>query len=128
MLNANAIKSLAQEAARLKSYAYQLPSGATNEDIDAFSQRTGITVPPEIREWLLMYNGPCIGIGGLYGIHPTQEGYEIESKLEGYEAWRDNHWIAIAGDGCGNLYVVPTRGEFGDGFPVLFIDVHGDFD
>jgi hypothetical protein len=31
-------------------------------------------------------------------------------------------WIPVASDGCGNYYAVPTNGEFGPGFPVVFID------
>jgi cell wall assembly regulator SMI1 len=122
MINANLIRSLAEEAARLKEY--QLPSGATDEEVDAFLQRTGIAMPPELREWLLIYNGPCLGEGGMYGIRPALEANDIEDRLESYPTWRENQWIPIAGDGCGNRYIVPTRGEFGDGFPVLFIDVH----
>ena len=126
MIDANEIDKLVHELAQLDEY--QLPSGATNEDCDAFSQRTGITMPPELREWLLLYNGPCIGPGGLYGIHPLEEAYDIEDFLGRRPTWRQNRWIPIAGDGCGDQYVVPTRGEFGDGFPVLFIDNHKDPD
>ena len=79
MIDANEIKKLVHELARLDEY--QLPSGATNEDCDAFSQRTGITMSPELKEWLLLYNGPCIGPGGLYGIHPLEEAYDIEDFL-----------------------------------------------
>ena len=34
--------------------------------------------------------------------------------------------IPTAGDGCGNHYILATRGDFGAGFPVLFIDCSVD--
>jgi len=126
MIDVNEIKKLVNEVARLDGY--QLPSGATSEDCDGFSQRTGITMPPELREWLLLCNGPNLRAGGFYGIPPLPKDSDIESVFAFHPTWHDNGWLPIANDGCGDYFVVPTRAEFGKGCPVLFIDAHEDFD
>jgi len=40
-----------------------LPRGASDDEIDVFVRRTGLTIPPEVREWLRFTNGPRIGPG-----------------------------------------------------------------
>ena len=101
-----------------------LPSGLQDEDLDGFAQRTGIVPPPDLRAWLKICNGPCVGPGGLFGIRKASLHLNIESYLDLFPFWKRAKWIPIAGDGCGNYYVVPTQGEFGRGVPVLFIDTH----
>ena len=64
-----------------------------------------MTMLPELREWLLLYNGPCIGPGGLYGIHPLEEAYDIEDFLGRRPTWApepvDSH--------CGRWLWRPVR-------------------
>jgi cell wall assembly regulator SMI1 len=48
---------------------------------------------------------------------------DIESYLKQYPLWASTKWVPIAGDGCGNHYVMPTQSEFGPGYPIMFIDV-----
>ena len=103
-----------------------LPSGVGNDQCDRFSARTGIALPDELREWLKLSNGPCVGPGGLYGIETYRKHLDIEMYLALFPSWRTKGWIPIAGDGCGNHYVVATRQEYGEGFPVLFVDCGND--
>jgi len=70
----------------------------------------------------MISNGPCVGPGGLFGIGPARTDLDIETCLDLFPAWKKKKWIPIAGDGCGNYYIVPTQQEFGPGNPVLFID------
>jgi hypothetical protein len=99
-----------------------LPLGANEEAIRAFESRTGLSVPISLREWLQFTNGPGIGPGGLLGIGPNRSELDIEGVLQSYPTWREKGWIPIAGDGCGNYYLVSTS----QGGGVYFIDASID--
>jgi hypothetical protein len=105
-----------------------LPTGATSEQLNAFPQRTGIQLPPELSSWLSISNGPCIGHGGFFGLEASRKDLDIYQYLALCPSWKKKKWIPMASDGCGNFYVVPTNGEFGAGFPVVFVDVGESFD
>src|SRR5262245_15594104 len=62
------------------------------EEIAQFEVRNRIQVPLELREWL------CSGPGT----------YEVEETYRFHPIWREKGWIPIAGDGCGNCYVLDT--------------------
>ena len=100
----------------------ETPAGATEQQVAEFEKRTGVTIPAKLRSWLLACNGPCVGPGGVFGIKPKRADLDIEQVLSLFPKWREKGWIPVAGDGCGNYYVVATKREFGDGEPVLFID------
>jgi cell wall assembly regulator SMI1 len=100
-----------------------IPAGTTLEVIRAFTSRTGVTVPNDMRDWLQLTNGPCVGPGGLYGIQTAREELDIESMWKLRPRWKVKGWIPIASDGCGNDYVMATRGDFGPGCPVVFFDI-----
>lgn len=104
----------------------ETPAGATEQQLAEFEKRMGVTVPPKLRSWLLVCNGPCVGPGGVFGINTQRKSQDIEHVLALRPSWRDKGWIPVAGDGCGNYYVVATRGEFGQGEPVLFVDTMED--
>lgn len=46
----------------------------------------------------------------------------MESEYEHYPEWKDKGWIAIAGDGCGDTYVLDTQNTAGATHPIYFID------
>jgi hypothetical protein len=99
-----------------------IPAGAAEQELDSFVHRTGITLPTSLRQWLRTSNGPCVGPGGLFGIRPERSGQDIERIFDIFPTWKARKWIPIAGDGCGNHYVLPTEDDFGVGFPVVFVD------
>ncbi|MFO0838463.1 MAG: SMI1/KNR4 family protein [Phycisphaerae bacterium] len=100
-----------------------LPRGATEDQIEQFVLRTGLQVPPSLRLFLRRWNGIHGGEGGLYGIGPgVDEFLDIEHMLRRFPKFWRKLWIPVAGDGCGSYYIVPTRQEFGAGFPVIFCD------
>lgn len=105
-----------------------LPEGASDGDCDAFEQRTGIRLPDDVRQWLQVTNGPCVGPGGLFGIRPRRAHLDIERYFGMFPSWQRQKWIPVAGDGCGNYYVIPTQGEYGRGNPVLFVDASSTYD
>lgn len=99
-----------------------LPGGVSDADLSAFSERTGVQIPPPLAAWLKLSNGPCVGPGGLFGIRPARTGHDIEQIFDFIPLWKERAWIPVAGDGCGNYYVLASAQEFGPGWPVLFIE------
>lgn len=79
-------------------------------------------MPDDLRRWFKISNGAFVGTVPVYGVHPFSSPLSMERRLEIYPEWREKSWIPISDDGCGNYYVLPTRGEFGDGFPVVFVE------
>jgi len=120
------IKGLARRAATLNLIEPTLPPGASDAEIAGFEIRTGLTIPPAFREWLKFTNGPVIGAGGVYGIRTAHSITNIEPHYDWHPEWREKGWIPIAGDGCGDDYVIATQECNSQGHPVFFIDNHID--
>jgi hypothetical protein len=99
-----------------------IPGGLADEDIDAFQSELGYTVPPPLREWLRVSNGPCVGPGGLFGIGAVPKHLSIQHHLSLYPEWGAKKWLPVAGDGCGNYYLLVAAHDFGAGFPVVFVE------
>jgi len=120
--------SIKEEVRALCSQAVWPPEepsvpSATNEEIVDAEASLRMSFPPELREFLLFLNGPCIGPGGIFGISTKREYLDIRRILERHPVWKDRGWIPVAGDGCGNYYVAVKDAE---GFPVCFIDTIQD--
>ncbi len=98
------------------------PPGIDDSECERFAIRTGITMPSDLQEWLKITNGPCVGPGGFYGIRPTCPFLDIESRMQIFPNWYTTKWLPIAGDGCGNYFVMPTLREYGDSHPIVFVD------
>lgn len=106
----------------------EIPKGILEHECNGFAKRTGLVIPPDLRDWLMISNGPCVGPGGFYGIQPHRHHLDIESYLEAYPIWKNYGWIPIAGDGCGNHYILTQRDEFRCDNPILFIDTSTSFE
>lgn len=65
-------------------------------------------------------NGPCIGPGGLYGIRTERGSLDAIEIVAGYPTWISSGWLPVAGDGCGNFYVILMSAH--GGCPVGFIE------
>lgn len=120
------VQDLAHRAAKLNLIEPTLPPGAGDAEIAGFEIRTGLTIPPAFREWLKFTNGPTIGAGGVRGVQTSHEADDIESHYDWHPEWREKGWIPIAGDGCGDYYVIATQEHNSQGHPVFFIDCHLD--
>ena len=94
----------------------------SDADLDAFSERTGFELPEEIRAWFKIANGLFAGEIPLYGIRPRHGPVDLESELEYYPFWKRKRWLPISDDRFGNHYIVPLGGDFGPGFPVIFVE------
>jgi hypothetical protein len=58
----------------------------------------------------------------MCGICPERQFLDIEARYRRYPHWRDRGWIPVAGDGCGNHYVLDTTVTTRTGHPILFLD------
>lgn len=130
MIDANRIRQMLARFDRRTDIAPVGPPPApiSDAEIDALQDRIGIPVPEGLREWLKIANGAFVGTVAAYGAHPTDCPSSLEEVLEIYPLWRDRKWIPVADDGCGNYYVMPTQGEFGEGFPIVFIEAVTDYE
>ena len=97
-----------------------LVEGAAAAQLSAATQQLPFSLPPELQDFLSFLNGPCIGPGGILGIQTTRPALDLLIVLEQYPTWKANAWIPVAGDGCGNYYVM-VLGQFGR-HPICFVD------
>lgn len=98
-----------------------IPSGLKQADVDGVESRIGFCLPDPFRKWLKTTNGPCVGPGGIVGVNTARELQNLESIYELYPNWKAKRWVPVAGDGCGNYYVLVH--EVYDLQPVVFVDV-----
>jgi hypothetical protein len=101
-----------------------IPPGTGEVEIREFEARTGLSVPLAFREWLKVTNGARLG-DGVFGIG-TEAYLDIEETLRLYPQWLGKGYIPIAGDGCGNFYVIDSGNRQPPQCPVLFIDTISD--
>ena len=93
-----------------------LPPGASDGQIDGFLHRTGLEIPPEVREWLRFTNGPPIGPGGDFGLRDFE-------RVDGFlPVFRERRWLPLGTDGCGDYYVLALDSGDHPLQPVYFID------
>lgn len=82
------------------------PAGATQQEIQSAEVELGFQLPLQLRQFLEFLNGPCMGPGGIFGVRTPRRDLDILGILQLYPEWSERHWIPVAGDGCGNYYVV----------------------
>ncbi|MBI3862417.1 MAG: SMI1/KNR4 family protein [Planctomycetia bacterium] len=98
-------------------------SMATRTAAAEFSERLDVAIPDDVVQWLTVLNGARIGRGGVFGIRPDDDYCDIEAMFNVYPGWKTKGWIPIAGDGCGNYYVIIPDETC---FPVCFVDTMAD--
>jgi cell wall assembly regulator SMI1 len=99
-------------------------SGATLKDVTDFERRHGLRAPTELKEWLLMCNGAEVNPGGIFPIEPTVMGSSIDRLLRREPNWVRKGWVPIAGDGCGDYYVMSALSKISgqETSPIFFVD------
>ena len=86
------VRELAREAAK-RPWANLTPR-ATDDALDRFEKRTGLTMPESLREWLKFSNGPTITSGIFHGIETAGPSCNMEALYVGHLAeWRRKGWI-----------------------------------
>ncbi len=89
------------------------------EELQSFCARNGVSVPSVFLDWLKVVNGANIGPGGVMGIQDEDPYCSIELLLHSFPVWCAKNWLPVAGDGCGNYYVLVPEIER---YHVYFID------
>jgi hypothetical protein len=117
--------SLPDEVRRL-CFAVPWPAGvkaepsATREQIMDAEKSLGITFPEALKQLLGFLNSAPIGPGGVLGIESGRPVLDIRSVLSWYPGWKAHKWVPVAGDGCGNYYVLVNDSNCRT--PVCFVD------
>ncbi|MDT5028557.1 MAG: hypothetical protein QOE61_4983 [Micromonosporaceae bacterium] len=96
------------------------PGGATDDELRDLERRTGRPLPEPLLDWLRACKGEAIGPGGIYGARPDEPDHDIAHVLSMFPRWRDTGWIPVAGDGCGDYYILVTSGSLAG--HVAFVD------
>lgn len=93
--------------------------GASAEEIRDLEARLGIVIPESLAAWLRVCRGSAGGDGGLFGVGNSRSHLDIDYTMNLFPGWQQRGWIPVAGDGCGNYYVLMTAEP---GAPVGFVD------
>ena len=89
------------------------PRGAWPQELDDLQARLGCSLPAVLRIWLSVCRGARIGPGGVFGPRPGDPGLDMASRWDPYPEWAQRGWLPVAGDGCGNYYVLRDDGTVG---------------
>lgn len=92
------------------------PAGASSREIDALAKTLNVRLPPDIRRWLQISDGPP----GFFGTMQAQEGCRVEEIWTQFPEWKQWTWIPVGCDGFGNFYVKPIGRS--NNFPICFVE------
>jgi hypothetical protein len=105
---------------------YKLPLGADEKNIAEAENWFGFALPKELRDWLRHCNGPCVGPGGLLGVGTPNPAFDIQRCVAGHPGWAEHKFLPVAGDGCGNYYVIAPDPHQSVPHPVVLVDTIHD--
>ena|SRR5690349_19611411 len=54
-----------------------------------------------------------IGSGGVFGPRPDEPYLDMPQRRDSFPQWAEKGWLPVAGDGCGNCYVLTADGTVG---------------
>lgn len=74
-------------------------------DVIAFENKHHFSLPPSLVSWLHFSNGSILG-GGIFGINNGVESLQMEDHLQNNPAMKTGNCLPVAGDGCGNYFVI----------------------
>jgi cell wall assembly regulator SMI1 len=87
--------------------------GASPGQLARLEERLRRKLPEELGALLTICNGGAIGPGGIYGQRPDNSYLDLPSVLELFPEWAALGWLPVAGDGCGNYWVLLGDGRVG---------------
>ena len=103
--------------------------GAAASELASFEERTGITIPSAVRDWLSVCNGAWVGRGGAFGVAPQpHDGLDIEYALATWSDWATRGWIPLGCDEMGDYYMTGTARSAEPEGIVFFLDTHQSFE
>ncbi len=91
----------------------EAPQGAGPAELDSLQARLGCIIPPTLRSWLSVCRGAGIGPGGVFGPRPDRPSLDMAHRRDLFPEWAEQGWLPVAGDGCGNCYVLTADGAVG---------------
>lgn len=105
------------------------PTGATAADLRQLRDDLGFDLPEVLTRWLSTCNGSFAGEGGLFGANltGTRTFLDIYSYVASSPSWRERRWIPLAGDGCGDYYILDASHSHFPGDAIFFVD-QSDYD
>ncbi|GAA3599519.1 SMI1/KNR4 family protein [Kribbella ginsengisoli] len=105
------------------------PTGATPTDLRHLRDDLGFDLPESLTRWLSTCNGSFAGQGGLFGANLAgpREFLDISSYVALRPSWRHHRWIPVAGDGCGDYYILDASRSHFPGDVIFFVD-QSDYD
>lgn len=109
-LVAGAIRAPEEEAQR----------GASPAETYSLQARLGCGIRLVLRAWLSVCRGAGIGPGGVFGHRPDEPCLDMPRRRDSFPGWAEQDWLPVAGDGCGNYYVLTADGTVG------FVDTMND--
>src|SRR5215469_12213620 len=89
------------------------PRGAGPAELDILQDRLGCDIPPVLRAWLSVCRGAGIGPGSVFGPRPDALSLDMAWRRDLFPGWAEWGWLPVAGDGCGNCYVLTADGTIG---------------
>lgn len=89
------------------------PRGARRDELDCLQARLGVSLSPALRAWLSVCWRARIGPGGVFGASPDAPDVDMARRRDLYPEWAELGWLPVAGDGCGNYYVLLGNGTVG---------------
>jgi len=105
-MNKDAVAQLLRQVRTLNNKPLQIVP-ATDDQIHTFEVAHRVEMPEELKAWLRLCNGAAVNPGGLYSLFSDQPNrVSMDWYLQNYPAWRQKNWFPIAGDGCGDVYVL----------------------
>ncbi|MFI5713381.1 SMI1/KNR4 family protein [Kribbella sp. NPDC051620] len=105
------------------------PTGATTVDLQRLRDDLGFEPPAVLTRWLSICNGSLAGEGGLLGANLSgpREHLDMSFCLDLLPGWRERRWLPVAGDGCGDYYVLDASQSHYPGDAIFFVD-QSDYD
>ncbi|MEH1166791.1 SMI1/KNR4 family protein [Micromonospora sp. CPCC 205539] len=101
-----------------------MPGGASDHELADLERRLGMPLPTVLAQWLRLCKGEAICAGGVFGARDGHDHLDIAAHRALHPRWRELGWLPVAGDGCGNYYVLISSGELAG--KVAFVDTISD--
>jgi hypothetical protein len=99
------------------------PSAEAESKRRKYEAALGFPFSPQLAHWSDRFGADMFGPEGLSHVEDDDEGQGVIARTTAHPEWVGQGWVPIAGDWCGNYYVVDTKQP---SEPVYFIDSFED--
>lgn len=82
------------------------PTQLNQISLNSFEEKYNLKITESVIEWLNFSNGSFAGQGGIFGLNNEPDFLNLETYYDLYPEWIKLRWLPIAGDGCGNYYII----------------------